>query len=284
GGAEDLAHATGGQDHRGGVNGADTVVLPLAHDVQGDARGTALGVREEVQDQGVLDGAQAAGADRVDQGAGDLGAGGVAARVGDAAAVVAALAGEGQAAFGGLVEVGAGGDQPAHRVGALGDEDADRLLVAQARAGDQRVVEVLFGSVAVTEGRGDAALRPPGGAVVEPGLGDDARGEAGRFAAQGGGEAGDAGADDHHVRRDGPPGRGRVQAGAGARLGVVVGDGRRGAGAKRTRLRVVVGDGRAYACAGHEAAPNVPKVRGMLSISRVDPTRAATASTASPVK
>src|SRR5690606_21655719 len=165
----------------------------------------------------------------------------------------------------------------------------------------------------------------------------DDRGEAGRFAAQGGGETGDAGADDHHVRLDGPPGLGRVQAGPGARLRVVgdgrrgagakrtrlrvvvgdgrggagaerarlrvvvgdgrrgagaeraglrvvVGDGRRGAGAKRTRLRVVVGDGRAYACAGHEAAPNVPKVRGMLSISRVDPTRAATASTASPVK
>src|SRR5690606_16284856 len=118
---------------------------------------------------------------------------------------------------------------------------------------------------------------------------------------------------------DGPPGLGRVQAGPGARLRVV-GDGRRGAGAKRTRLRVVVGDGRrgagakrnrvrgvggdgrrgagaarggvgvvvgdgrADACAGHEAAPNVPKGRGMLSISRVDPTRAATASTASPVK
>src|SRR5690606_11988793 len=106
-----------------------------------------------------------------------------------------------------------------------------------------RVVEVLFGGVAVAEGRGDAALRPPGGAVVEPGLGDDDRGEAGRFAAQGGGETGDAGADDHHVRLDGPPGLGRVQAGPGARLRVV-GDGRRGAGAKRTRLRVVVGDGR----------------------------------------
>ena len=35
--------------------------------------------------------------------------------------------------------------------------------------------------------------------------------------------------------------------------------------------------------AGHEAAPKAPKVRGMLSISRVVPTRAATARTASPV-
>ncbi|CAM5633851.1 hypothetical protein SGRIM128S_07255 [Streptomyces griseomycini] len=265
---EDLAHAAGGQDHRGGVDGAHAVVLALPHDVQGHAGRAAVGVREEVQDERVLDGARPARADRLDQGAGDLRTGGVAARVGDAAAVVAALAGELQAALGGLVELRTGGDQTAHGVGALGDEDADRLLVAQARARDQGVVQVLLGGVALTEGRGDAALGPAGGAVVEPGLGDDDGGQAGGLAAQGRGEAGDAGADDHHVRRDGPPGCGRVQTGASA---------------KRSRPRVV-GDGRAYACAGHEAAPNVPKVRGRLSIRRVVPTRAATARTASPVK
>ncbi|WP_442538382.1 L-aspartate oxidase, partial [Streptomyces pseudogriseolus] len=37
-------------------------------------------------------------------------------------------------------------------VGALGDQDAHRLLVAQARAGDQGVVEVLLGGVALAEG------------------------------------------------------------------------------------------------------------------------------------
>ncbi len=228
----------------------DTVVLALAHDVQGDARRTALVVRQEVQDQGVLDGTQATRAYRLDQGAGDLGARGVAARVGDAATVVAALAGEGQAAPGGLVEVRAGRDEAAYGVGALGDQGAHRFLVAQAGAGDQGVVEVLLGGVALAEGRGYAALRPAGGAVVETGLGDDDGGEAGRLAAQGRGEARDAGADDHHVRGDGPAGRGGVQT---------------------------------YACAGHEAAPWGPKVRWTLSIRRVAPTRAATARTASPV-
>ncbi|CAM5430549.1 hypothetical protein SPURM210S_06104 [Streptomyces purpurascens] len=227
---------------------AHAVVLALPHDVQGDARGVALGVREEVQDERVLDRAHATRAYRVDQGAGDLGAGGVTARVGDAAAVVAPLAGEFQSALGGLVEPGAGLDEAAYGVGALGDEDADGFLVAQARARDQGVVEVLFGGVALAEGRGDAALGPAGGAVVEAGLGDDDGPQARGLAAQGRGQAGDAGADDDHVRGDGPPGRRRVQS---------------------------------YACAGHEAAP---KVRGRLSISRVAPTRAATARTASPVK
>ena len=35
---EDLAHAAGGEDDGRGVDGADAVVLALAHDVQGDAR------------------------------------------------------------------------------------------------------------------------------------------------------------------------------------------------------------------------------------------------------
>lgn len=223
------------------------VVLALAHDVQGDTGRAAFGVGEKVQDEGVLDGADTARADRLDQRAGDFRARGVAAGVGDAAAVVAALAGEGEAALGGLVEVRAGRDEAAHGVRALGDQEADRLPVAQARAGDQGVVQVLLGGVALAEGRGDAALGPAGGAVVEAGLGDDDRPEARRLAAQGRGEAGDAGADDHHVRVQGPAGRGGVQS---------------------------------YACAGHEAAP---KVRGTLSISRVAPTRAATARTASPV-
>ena len=134
----------------------------------------AVGVRQEVQDEGVLDRAQAARADRLDERPGDLGAGRVAARVRDAAAVVAALAGQLElAALGGLVEVRAGRDEPAYGVGALGDEDAYGLLVAQARARDQGVVQVLLGGVALAEGRGDAALGPAGGAVVQAGLGDD---------------------------------------------------------------------------------------------------------------
>lgn len=141
-------------------------------------------------------------------------------------------------------------------VGALRDEGADRFLVAQARARDERVVEMLLGGVALAERRGDAALCPARGAVVEAGLGDDDGPQSGRLAAQGRGESGDTGADDHDVGGDGPAGRGRVQAYAGRRTG--------GCGP----------------CGTHTGAP---KVRGMLSISRVAPTLAATASTASPV-
>lgn len=248
---EDLAHAAGREDDGGGVDGSHAVVLALSHDVQGHTGGASVGVREEVQDERVLDRAQATRAYRLDEGAGDLGAGGVAARVGDAAAVVAALAGQLQAALFGLVEVGAGLDQPPYGVGALGDEDADGVLVAQARARHQGVVEVLLGGVALAQGRGYPALGPAGGAVVEAGLGDDDGAQPGGVAAQGRGESGDSGADDHDVGGDGPAGCGRVQTYACA-----------------------------GACAGHEAAP---KVRGMLSISRVAPTRAATARTASPV-
>lgn len=251
GGGEDLAHAAGREDHSGGVDGPDAVVLALPHDVQGDTGGAALGVREEVQDERVLDGAHAPRPHGLDQGAGDLGAGGVTAGVRDAAAVVAALAGQFQLALGGRVEPGAGLDEAAYGVGALGDEEADRVLVAHSGARDQGVVEVLLGGVALAEGRGDAALGPACGAVVETGLGDDDRPQARGLAAQGGGQPGDAGADDDHVRGDGPPGSGRVQS---------------------------------YACGAHEAAPKLPKVRGTLSISRVAPTRAATARTASPVK
>jgi hypothetical protein len=219
---EDLAHASGGEDHGGRVHGAHAVVLALAHDVQAHARGTPLGVRQQVQDQRVLDRAQPTRAYRLDERPGDLGAGRVAAGVRDTTAVVAALAGELDAALVVGVEVGAGGHEPAYGVGALGDQDAHRLLVAQPRTRDQRVVQVLLGGVALAQRRRDTALRPAGGTVVETCLGDDDRPQARRLAAQGRGEAGDAGTDDHHVRGDGPARCGRVQS---------------------------------YACAGHEAAP-----------------------------
>ncbi|CAM5356440.1 hypothetical protein STANM309S_03463 [Streptomyces tanashiensis] len=244
GGGEDLAHAAGGQDHRGRVDRADAVVLPLAHDVQGHARRTALGVRQEVQDEGVLDEAHAPVPYRLDQGARDLGAGRVPARVGDPAAVVAALPGQRDLAVGGLVEVRAGRDQPADGVRSFRDQGPHGPLVAEPGAGDEGVVEVLLGGVSLAERGRDAALGPAGGAVVEPGLGDDHGTQPGRGAAQGGGEAGDPGADHDDVGVDGPARRGRVQP-----------------------------------YSGHLVAP---KVRGMLSMSRVLPTRAATARIASP--
>lgn len=164
GGREDLAHAAGGEDHRGGVDRADAVVLALAHDVQGDTGRTALGVGEEVEHEGVLDGVQGCRADRLDQGAGDLRTGRVTARVGDAAAVVAALAGQRDGAVVRGVEVGAGPDQPPYGVGALGDQGPYRRLVAQARARDQGVVQVLLG---VSPSPRAAAI-PPCAQRVEP--------------------------------------------------------------------------------------------------------------------
>lgn len=244
GGGEDLPHAAGGEHHGRGVDGADAVVLALAHDMQGDAFGTAFGIREQVQDQGVLDDAQGGGAHRLDEGAGDLGTRRVAPGVRDAATVVAALAGQRDRSRVGGVEVRAGVDQPAHGAGALGDQSAHRRLVAQPRTGDQGVVEVLLRGVPLAERRGDAALGPPGGAVVETGLGDDDGREARGGAAERGGETGHAGADHDDVRVDGPAGG---------------------------------GGGQPYS--GHVSAP---RVSGMLSIRRVAPTRAATARTASP--
>ncbi len=244
-GGEDLAHAAGREDHRGGPDRAHAVVLALAHDVQRDARRTAFGVGEQIQDEGVLDGVQGRLADRRHQSAGDLRAGRVTARVGDAAAVVAALAGQRDVAAVGGVEVRAGVDQPAYGVGALGDQGAHGLLVAEARARDEGVVEVLLGGVALAERGGDAALGPAGRAVVQAGLGDDDGVEPGGGAAQRGGEPGHAGADHDDVRVDGPAGG---------------------------------GGGQPYT--GHVRAP---KVRGMLSMRRVSPTRAATARIASPL-
>ncbi|OAH11423.1 hypothetical protein STSP_53730 [Streptomyces jeddahensis] len=227
---EDLPHAAGREDHGGRVHRAHAVVLALAHDVQRDTGRAALGVRQQVQDQRVLDGAHATRAYRLDERAGDLGAGRVAARVCDTAAVVAALAGElDVAGLRGRVEVGAGVDEAPDRVGALGDEDAHGLLVAQSCARDERVLEVLLGGVPVAEGGRDAALRPARGAVVQPGLGDHDGLQARRLAAQCRGQSGHAGADDHDVGCEGPAGGGRVQPYAGGA--------RRRAGARAARRR-----------------------------------------------
>ena len=151
-------------------------------------------------------GAQPARAYRLDERAGDLGAGRVAARVRDTAAVVAALAGELDLAVPRTVSKWA--PVAISRRTASGPSVTrirTAVLVAQAGARDQGVVQVLLGGVALAEGGGDAALRPAGGAVVEAGLGDDDRSSGpAACAAQGRGQAGDAGADDDDVRVDGP--------------------------------------------------------------------------------
>ncbi len=209
GGGEDLAEAAGGEDDGPRVDRADAVALALAHDVQGQTRRAALRVRQQVQHQGVLDQFEVVvGADGLDQGARYLRAGRVPARVGDTTAVVAALAGEQDLALVVLVEGRSGGDQAADRARALGDEHPHRLLVAQARARDEGVLQVLLGGVALAERGGDAALCPAGRAVVEHRLGDDQHAQARLTHPQGRGEPGDAGADDDDVGRLRPARRG----------------------------------------------------------------------------
>lgn len=140
-----------------------------------------------------------------DEGPRDLGAGRVAARVGDAVAVVPALPGEGDLAGRVGVEPRPEPDELAHPGRTLGDEHLDGQLVAQPDARDEGVVEVLLGRVLGGERRGDAALRPPGRAGRQLGLGDREDPVDVLAQSQRAGQSCDAGPDDEDVRTGGPP-------------------------------------------------------------------------------
>ena len=119
----------------------------------------------------------------------------------DPAVAVAALPGEVQLV---LVVVVAGeghplGDQPFDRSAPALDHEADRVVVAQARAGDVGVADVVLEGIgAVQDGR-DPALGPARGAVQELVLGHEGDLVAGLGELQGGGHAGQAAADDQDV-------------------------------------------------------------------------------------
>ena len=106
------------------------------------------------------------------------------------------------------VELGAQAHQLAYPGRALGDQHLDGGRVAQPDAGDQRVGGVRGGRVHRVEHGGDAALGPPGRAVVDVDLGDDRHVQTGLAQVQRGGQAGDAGADHDDVGRLGPAGAG----------------------------------------------------------------------------
>ena len=116
---------------------------------------------------------------RVDQRALDLGAGRRPAGVDDAGQRVAALAGQQQPALGVAVEGGAERDQLVDAGRSLVDQHPHGVHVAQARAGGERVGEVQVGGVGVAaEHRGDAALGPARGGLLELALGEHAHGHA----------------------------------------------------------------------------------------------------------
>ena len=144
---------------------------------------------------------------RVQQHRLDLAPGGVAV-VQDAALGVAALASEVEGRerlrvrVADAVELHAQLDQRLdHRRAAL-DHEAHDLLVAQPRAGAERVPDVILEGVLAGQHRGDPALRPVGGRVGRALLGDDPD-AAGVGHPQGEEEARDAGAD--HQKVEVPP-------------------------------------------------------------------------------
>jgi hypothetical protein len=123
---------------------------------------------------------------------------------------LSALSRQRQLAVGVAVEGGAEGDQLTQPVRALGAEDPYGVLVAEADARDEGVLQVVLGRVVRGERRGDAALRPPGRAGVDEHLRDE-QDAAGGGGVQRGGEPCDPGADHDDVGVERPAGEGGEQ-------------------------------------------------------------------------
>src|SRR5262249_28811201 len=77
-----------------------------------------------------------------------------------------------------VVQARAPRDELAPPVGALTRADLGDHLVAEPRAGDERVLHVRGRAVVGPEDRGDAALRPPRVGLLARALGDDQHGAA----------------------------------------------------------------------------------------------------------
>jgi hypothetical protein len=108
--------------------------------------------------------------------------------------------GVGNPAFAGIfkVERHAQACQPLDRDGGVLDHEFDRFAPVQPAAGHHRVADMVFEGIACVEHRGDAALRPGGGARIERALGHDQH--AALFGEhQRGGKPGGARSHDKHV-------------------------------------------------------------------------------------
>ena len=143
------------------------------------------------------------GAHRLAERADDLAPGGVGG-VQDAPLGVAALLAEVVLAVlrvAAAVEVRPERDQVAHAVRSLAHDDLDDVAVAEAVAGDERVVDVGLEGVVGAPDRGDAALGVLARALGQPVLGDQH--DAARLgAAERAREAGDSAAQDEKVALD----------------------------------------------------------------------------------
>ncbi len=201
----ELAGASGGQHHRLGLEGVSAG--------QPDAAARAT-LDDQLRDEGTIVHVDAALADGASEGELDVPAGGVAARVEHAGHGVGAFARVGESAVLG-VEMDAEADQVGHPIGGLAREHAHRLRITQVGARAERVRLVELPGVAGADGGRDTALRIPGGALLEVGLGDDQHVANPRLPSPEGGEqSGDATSDhDQRAHRRLPPrrrGRGRA--------------------------------------------------------------------------
>lgn len=218
GGREDLPHPAGGEHHRTGQQRADAVLAALTQHVQGDPAGRAEPVRavtggaQQVQYEGVLDQPDPRVALHSGvQGPLHLGTCGVPASVHDPVRPVPALAGQHQRAVRVTIELGADPDQLTEPGRALLDQHPDRRRVAQPHPGDLGVPGMSRRGVGRVEDGGDAALRPPGRAVVDVDLGYHRDVQTRLPQVQRRGQPGHAGTHNDHVGGLHPAGRGRGQ-------------------------------------------------------------------------
>ena len=161
---EELARASGGDENVGRPHLGARAVLVQCNDPT-----TFVALDDEVQREPLLVDRGSGRAHGFHKGPLDLRAGGRPAGVHDPRVAVAALPGQLEPTLVVDVEGGPEGDELVDATGALVDEDPHRVRVAQPGAGGQRVGQVEIGRVGIVaaEDRGDTALRPPCGRLMQ---------------------------------------------------------------------------------------------------------------------
>ena len=160
---EHLTRAAGRRQH---VRGTDLAHEPVG--AEGGDAAAAPALDEEVEREPALEDRDRGTAHGLDERALDLGPRRGASRVHDARQRVSTFASELESPVGRSIERRAHRDELGHPIGPLVDEDTDGFDVAQPRSGRERVGEMEVGRVGITgEDRGDAALCPPRGGLVE---------------------------------------------------------------------------------------------------------------------
>ena len=143
---EDLPETTRCQHHIRCQNGADSITFTTGHAVHGDSLRCALGIHQQIQNQGVLEDLDSGvTCHRRDESPGDLSAGCITTGVCDPILVVSTLTAEGELTGGQRIELCSPGHQFANRLRALFHQDAHGIDIAQTHASDEGVGQMLLG-------------------------------------------------------------------------------------------------------------------------------------------